>query len=301
MPRLRFLCAFCLLALSCTSLAYSQTLNATLLGTVTDPSGAVVPNAKVTITETNTGVSRIGQTNGSGNYLFPNLAPGIYLVNVEASGFKKETRRDITLLVDTSTRTDVQLSTGAVTETVEVTGAPPILQTDTASTGQKIETETLKDQPLISSNRNFQGLLNLVPGVAPVQEQHSQFFNASTSLQTDPADVEVPGVLRPGSISHDVRLVFEGDAGLGRMGDHDAGVFFPGLTAVERAPNEDAVAGGVVCPVIFRAQLVESDVAEEGVALVIVGDRDIAGDLVVGRCGIFGEGPGPARIARVGH
>ncbi len=194
MPRLRFLCAFCLLALSCTSLAYSQTLNATLLGTVTDPSGAVVPNAKVTITETNTGVSRIGQTNGSGNYLFPNLAPGIYLVNVEASGFKKETRRDITLLVDTSTRTDVQLSTGAVTETVEVTGAPPILQTDTASTGQKIETETLKDQPLISSNRNFQGLLNLVPGVAPVQEQHSQFFNASTSLQT-----EVNGQMREGN------------------------------------------------------------------------------------------------------
>ena len=194
MPRLQALCVSVLLIFLSASAAFSQTLNATLLGTITDVSGAVVPNAKVTITETTTGVSHTGQTNESGNYLFPNLAPGNYSVTVEAAGFKKETRRDITLLVDTATRTDVQLSPGAITETVEVTGAPPLLQTDTASTGDKIETEVLKDEPLISANRNFQGLLNLVPGVAPVQEQHSQFFNASTSLQT-----EVNGQMRQGN------------------------------------------------------------------------------------------------------
>ena len=185
MSRLRLLCVLSMLMSAAAIEGWSQTLNATLLGTITDVSGAVVPNAKVTITEMNTSVSRTGQTNESGNYLFPNLPPGTYAVTVEASGFKKETRSNITLLVDTNTRTDVQLSPGALTETVEVTGAPPLLQTDTAGTGQKIETEVLKDAPLISSNRNYQGLLNLVPGVAPVQEQHSQFFNASTSLQTE--------------------------------------------------------------------------------------------------------------------
>ena len=70
-------------------------MNATLLGTVTDVSGAVVPNAKVTITEINTNVIHSGQTNESGNYLFPNLPPGMYSVAVEAKGFKKETRKDI--------------------------------------------------------------------------------------------------------------------------------------------------------------------------------------------------------------
>jgi len=194
MIRFRTLYVLSLLVVLSAGLAYSQTLNATLLGTVTDVSGAIVPGVKVSITEVNTNVSHTGQTNESGNYLFSNLPPGTYSVTVEAAGFKKETRTNLTVLVDTVTRSDIQLSPGAITETIEVTGAPPLLQTDTAGTGQKIETEVLREQPLISSNRNFQGLLNLVPGVAPVQEQHSQFFNASTSLQT-----EVNGQMRQGN------------------------------------------------------------------------------------------------------
>jgi len=194
MPRLHFLCLAVLLAILCASPAFSQAVNATLLGNVTDISGAVVPNAKVIITEVDTGVSRTGQTNESGNYSFPNLPPGNYSVSVEASGFKKETRKDITVQVDTTTRTDLQLSPGALTETIEVTGAPPILQTDSASTGEKIERTVLSEAPLISANRNYQSLLNLVPGVAPVAEQHSQFFNAQSSLQT-----EVNGQLRMGN------------------------------------------------------------------------------------------------------
>jgi hypothetical protein len=154
----------------------------------------VVANAKVTITEVTTGVNHFGQTNDSGNYTFPNLPPGSYSVAVEQTGFKKEIRKDITLLVDTTTRVDVQLQPGALTESIEVTGAPPLLQTDTAATGEKMDKTMVMDMPLISSNRNFQGLLNLVPGVAPVTEQHSQFFNASNSLQT-----EVNGQMRMGN------------------------------------------------------------------------------------------------------
>src|SRR5215472_17126807 len=100
MPRLQSVCLGLMLALVTTGLSFSQTVNATLLGNVTDSSGAVVPDAKVTITEVNTGVIRTGQTNESGNYSFTNLAPGIYTVVVEAEGFKKETQRNVSVLVD---------------------------------------------------------------------------------------------------------------------------------------------------------------------------------------------------------
>ncbi len=184
MSRLRLICLFAFLVAAAV-LGWSQAVNATLLGTVTDGTGAVVPSAKVTITETQTGVVHSSQTNESGNWIAPNLQPGIYAVAVEANGFKKETRSGVNLLVDTNTRVDVQLQPGNVTESIEVTGAPPLLQTDTATTGQKIEATVLANVPLVSSNRNFQSLLNLAPGVAPVQEQHSQFFNAQSSLQTE--------------------------------------------------------------------------------------------------------------------
>ncbi len=139
MPRLRLYCILSLLLTTTALVGWSQVVSATLLGTVTDASGAVVPNAKVTITETQTSVVHTEQTNASGNYIVPNLPPGVYAVTVEATGFKKESRRDIALRVDTNTRVDVQLQPGSMTETVEVTGAPPMLQTDSASTGQTIE------------------------------------------------------------------------------------------------------------------------------------------------------------------
>ena len=176
-----------------TSAVYAQAVNATLLGTVTDSSGASVANAKVTATEVTTGISHPGQTNGSGNYTFPDMPPGAYEVTVEAPGFKKEQRKDITVLVDTNTRVDVQLQPGSVNETIEVTGAPPLLQTDSASTGEKLDT-TLVEQTPLGNNRNFQSLLNLVPGTAPATFQHSQFFNAASSLQT-----EVNGQMRMGN------------------------------------------------------------------------------------------------------
>src|SRR5271163_4021112 len=98
---------------------YAQAVNATLLGTVTDSSGGSVASARVTATEVTTGVTHPGQTNASGNYTFPDMPPGAYQITVEAPGFKKEQRKDITVLVDTNTRVDVQLQPGSVTETIE--------------------------------------------------------------------------------------------------------------------------------------------------------------------------------------
>src|ERR1700724_2193383 len=96
-------CALCaLLALSVYS--FGQAVNATLLGTVSDASGAVVARAKVIVTDVNTGVSHSGQANESGNYTFPGLPPGRYEVTVEQSGFKKETRRNINVEFNSTAR-----------------------------------------------------------------------------------------------------------------------------------------------------------------------------------------------------
>src|SRR5258708_37206199 len=94
--------------------AVGQAVNATLLGTVTDSSGAAVANAKVLVTETNTGISRTSQTNDSGNYVFPDLPPGTYRVTAELSGFKRGSRAGIDLIVNSTERIDLVLQPGDV-------------------------------------------------------------------------------------------------------------------------------------------------------------------------------------------
>ena len=170
-----------------------QAVNATVLGTVTDSSGASVANVKVTITETNTGISRVSQTNESGNYVFPDLPPGTYSVVAEQAGFKRESRAGIDVIVNTTGRIDLVLQPGNASETVTVIAETPILQTERADTGRKLETVLTENLPL-GTNRNFQNLLNIVPGTTRATFQHSQFFNASSSLQT-----EVDGQLREGN------------------------------------------------------------------------------------------------------
>ena len=170
-----------------------QAVNATLLGTVTDSSGAAVGNAKMTITETNTGISHTSQTNESGNYVLPDLPPGTYTVTAEQPGFKRASRARIDLVVNSTERVDLLLEPGNVSETITVEADTPILQTERADTGRKIE-EVLTENVPLGTNRNYQNLLNIVPGTTRATFQHSQFFNASSSLQT-----EVNGQLREGN------------------------------------------------------------------------------------------------------
>src|SRR5205085_6835251 len=170
-----------------------QAVNATLLGTVTDSSGAAVASVKVTITETNTGISRTSQTNDSGNYVFPDLPPGTYTVTAEQPGFKRASRAGFEVIVNTTGRVDLVLQPGSGSETILVEAETPILQTERADTGRKLETVLTENVPL-GTNRNFQNLLNIVPGTTRATFQHSQFFNASNSLQT-----EVNGQLREGN------------------------------------------------------------------------------------------------------
>ena len=161
-----------------------QEVNATLVGTVTDASEGAVTGAKVTATEMKTGVSRSTTTNESGNYEFGNLPPGQYEVATEKQGFKKAVRAEVDVIVNTVTRVNLTLAPGALTEQVVVTSETPILETDRADTGRKIEERQVEDLPL-TFNRNFQGLLNLVPGTTRAHREHSSFFNAQDSLRTE--------------------------------------------------------------------------------------------------------------------
>ncbi len=189
----RSICASVALFFLAACSSFGQAVNATILGTVSDISGASVANAKVTVTETNTATSRTANSNESGNYTFPNVPPGTYSVSVELTGFKRELRNGVPVPVNTSTRVDIQLQPGAISESVEVTGAPPALQTDRSDVETKIDTVQTANLPA-GTNRNFQSLLNLVPGTTRATFQHSQFFNAASSLQT-----EVNGQLRMGN------------------------------------------------------------------------------------------------------
>lgn len=175
---------FALLVFGFSQALLGQAVNGTLLGTVIDTTGAAIANAQVTATLTSTGGTSVSETNGSGNYTFPNMQPGIYTITVDAKGFKKTQQQNINLLANTSPRVDLTMQPGNVSETVVVTTAPPVLQTDRADISTKIEAATVMELPL-TTNRNYQSLLNLVPGVAPAVFQHSQFFNASDSLQTE--------------------------------------------------------------------------------------------------------------------
>lgn len=161
----------------------AQAVGGTLLGTVIDGTNAAVRDAQVTITATETGQVQHFQTNDSGNFLVPGLQPGNYTISVEAPGFKRESHEHIDLVSNSSTRVDFTLVTGAVTETVLVSTAPPALQTDRADISTKLEREAVADLPL-GTNRNFQSLLNLIPGTTPATFEHSQFFNAQGAVQT---------------------------------------------------------------------------------------------------------------------
>ena len=193
MRNLRSVSVCCALFLSFSACLYSQAVSGTVLGNVTDTSGAVVAHAAVTLTEVKTNVARTAATNESGNYTFPDVPEGSYSVTVAIPGFKKEIRDNIIVAVNTSARVDVQLQPGNISQSVEVTAAPPALQTDRADVETSIQPVETANLP-VSGQRNFQSLLNLVPGTTRANFQHSQFFNATSSLQT-----EVNGQLRMGN------------------------------------------------------------------------------------------------------
>jgi Carboxypeptidase regulatory-like domain len=145
------------------ALAAAQAVTGTILGLITDSTGAVMPGATVTLTNTGTGLVRVVTTDSNGEFTAPSLPTGTYSVKAELSGFKTVTRPDVPLGVDQRVRIDVKLEIGAVEESVTVTGSSPLVQTSSSELGTTVGEEQIKTLPL--NGRNFVNLTRTVPGV----------------------------------------------------------------------------------------------------------------------------------------
>jgi hypothetical protein len=142
--------------------AHAQTTTADVSGNVTDPTGAILPNATVTIKNLATQEQRTAQSNSAGAYSFPFLQPGHYSVTVTATGFKGFTVPDIALNGGEHGRADAQLQIGQATQTVSVTSQSPLLQADSSNVVTTIPTEQVEDLP--TAQRNLTSLVILTPG-----------------------------------------------------------------------------------------------------------------------------------------
>ncbi len=146
-------------------LAMAQVDQGTITGVVQDGTGAVVPNASVKVTNIDTGLVLEGSTNGSGFYVFSPLKIGNYTVSATANGFQTTVQENIHLDAEQRLNIGMTLRAGAVTETVTVSDAPPLLDTQTSSVAQVISSETINNTPL--NGRNFVYIAQLSAGVAP--------------------------------------------------------------------------------------------------------------------------------------
>jgi len=141
----------------------SQTTTGRILGTVRDQSGAALAAATVTVTDVQRGITRTVTTDDSGEYVVPNLTPGIYMVRAESRGFKTVERPNIQVEVATDLSVDVSLPPGDVKETVIVNEEVPLLDTTSSTLGGTLSNKEINDLPL--NGRNYENLLQLRPGV----------------------------------------------------------------------------------------------------------------------------------------
>ena len=149
----------------------AQLDNGIIAGTVRDASGATVPKAAVTITETQTNNRFEGLADSQGKYVSPPLKVGIYSVSAASAGFKTYTREGIVLNVQDRLRVDATLEVGGLTEQVLVMGEVPPVQTDTSSLGQVINQQMLEDMPL--NGRNYIDMATLTTGVIDTSKNNT--------------------------------------------------------------------------------------------------------------------------------
>jgi hypothetical protein len=171
----RTVCLLTIAALFVVTRLYAQTTNGLVTGTVVDSSGAVVVGAQIAVANQDTGLLRTTATGSNGIYVVPQLPPGVYSVSVTSQGFGSQNQANVRLEVNQSVTLDIKLGAASVAQTVQVVGAPPLLDTTSATLSSVIGHEETVDLPL--NGRQFTQLTLLTPGVAPVQQSQQ---NANT-------------------------------------------------------------------------------------------------------------------------
>jgi outer membrane receptor protein involved in Fe transport len=245
----KFFLVLCV-ALSLAGWAIAQTDTGRVVGTITDPTGAVIPNATVTITNTETGRAASVQTGGSGEYVVNALSAGKYRVDVQASGFTSA-RADFTLEVSQVQEISLKLQAGATATTVDVTADVGLVDTETSSTGEVIQGRQITELPL--NGRNFTQLALLTPGVTrgaygDIASGGSSGTNAETfrNSETGGAALSANG-LRPQANNFILDGVDNNDALVNSI------IFFPPAEAIQEfrvntsvAPAEYGRGGGAI-------------------------------------------------------
>ena len=173
---IRLFLAWSLVAALCMAIGMSapvraQVAGASLSGTVLDPSGSIIPNAQIVITDVNTGVSRTVTSSSGGLYTAPNLLPGVYKLSVTAAGFNTLERTGVTLTVGAEVVLDLHLQVGEVSQTVQVTGEAMNVELASSTISAQVNATTVRELPL--NGRSWTDLASLQPGVNSIETQPS--------------------------------------------------------------------------------------------------------------------------------
>ncbi len=184
--RIHLACLFalCFLALGYAHRAGAQVLYGSVTGTVTDQSGAGVPKAHVVLTNRATNVQREADADDTGHYVVIDVSPGNYDLTVKAGGFKPLTQTNLTVTANTVTNADAKLQVGAVSEQVTVEASAVTLQTEKTDLHTELSEKAILDMPL-NQYRNYQTLINLVPGATPGVFQNAIADTPERALSTN--------------------------------------------------------------------------------------------------------------------
>jgi len=184
-PRVLALAGWALAALLLvpSTAAEAQVLYGSIVGNVTDAQGASIPAATVTVTSKETNLTREAVTNETGAYSVTNVPPGTYDVRVVLEGFREHQQTSVPVAAGQISRVNAKLELGALTETVTVASNAELLQTDKAEVRSVLRSEEIVNLPL-NQYRNYQSLINLVPGAAPATFQNSQVDTPGRALRT---------------------------------------------------------------------------------------------------------------------
>jgi len=163
--------------------ASAQALYGSIVGVVMDQSGLAVPGATVTATNPGTGSTLETVSDEAGSYTFQNLLPGVYDLAVSLEGFRESRQTGIAVSAGNPVRRDIKLEVGALTEVVNVVAEVALLKTEKADLSTKLTSKEVINLPL-NQYRNYQALLNLVPGATPAQFQNAEIATPGRALST---------------------------------------------------------------------------------------------------------------------
>jgi hypothetical protein len=150
----------------------------TFNGRIVDAGDAVLPGVTVSVVNENTGVVRTAATNGEGQYFLPGLEPGVYTIRTDLQGFAPSAREHVTLAINATITLDFKLALVGLAETISVTGEAPLIEVTQSKVASRIEATELQNLPMIT--RTISGMLELLPGAAPVAELHRTKTNVGT-------------------------------------------------------------------------------------------------------------------------